>query len=707
MPKKANLLLIGLIILLILELGFTFGYLKFYEPYRKAHSTMPENGNMVLVQDDSGTLTLSWPKGFHHDRYLVQFLQNDTVIHEEWVREEQMVLPQLPQTELLTIRIRTARGYQIPFVKREQLRMGTGTLSAEVLLQSPGICDLTATADPHSGTVTFSYTLTPQTQCQMHYLENSGNWILLDTLDQPQSTVSLGEGSPFDIPHTGEKLTFSFNACRIYPGLIYYGTDSEQISVIREDMLNRDLALKCTELDDHVFCFTWAETKGDHYLVQLHQAETDSWETVYRVEADQKRSYTTEPLPRCNEYRYRVVAVGGQVMEGSEFAAISGVKTVTTNASPKYCTIWPSQDLEVYQDATKSQSIGTAKGAKAFCVLGLEEGMFRIRYGNGYGYIDSNYCLINLPELLGDLCLYNITNSTQSLYMAHEYEIPSVTGTVILGYENIQLSTGEQLVPLLYPVALRLEKAAYTALEQGYMLKIYDAYRPQDATIALYDQAIALMDQPIPEETYTGKVLDDLHLLTPPSQGEPPPEHSGETEPEPPEGTEPTPPNQDETLVETPEESVLTYGDLMTDYGRYTMNYFLAAGKSRHNKGIALDLTLTDIVTGQDLPMQTSMHDLSWYSELDRNNFNAQTLAAIMESAGFSGLKSEWWHFNDLVAQYSLLPPYQRSGVSAECWMADDLGWRFRLADGSYLVSCTVQIEGISYTFDSNGYLVQ
>ncbi|MBQ7415768.1 MAG: D-alanyl-D-alanine carboxypeptidase family protein [Oscillospiraceae bacterium] len=675
MPKKGKLLLIiGLIILLVLELGFAFGYFGFYRPYRDAKNTMPKDGTMMLVQDTSGSLTLSWPEGFRQDRYLVQFLQNDTVIQEVWTQSEQLVLPELPKSELLTIRVLSARGYRTPFAKEEQIRMGTESLSAEITMQAPAVSDLAATADPQAGTVNFTYTLTPQSRSNVYYLDNSGEWTLLDTLDQAQMTLSLGDGSQFSIPHTGEELTFAFDAYRVYPGLIYYGAAFEQISVVREDLLTRDLNLECTDLGDQVFLLTWAETKGDYYQVQRYRQDTASWETLQRVEVNQERSYTTDMLSGFSAYHYRVVAVGGQVMEDSEFAAVSDVKSVVTGASAKYCTIWPIKDLAVYSDTDKIQSIGTAPGATTFCVLGVKDGMFRIRLGDGYGYIDSNYCLINLPELLGDLCLYDITNSTESLYMAHEFEIPSVTGTVIVGYENVQLYTGEQLVPLLYPTALRLEEAAYAAMEQGYKLKIYDAYRPQEATIALYNQALDLAKQPIPDETYTGKVLDDLPVLTPSEPGSDIPK--------------------------------LTYGELMTDFGRYTMNYFLAAGKSRHNKGIALDLTLTDMVTGEDLSMQTSMHDLSWYSELKRNNDNAKTLAAIMESVGFSGLVSEWWHFNDMEAQNSLTPPYLRSGVCAECWMADDYGWRYRRADGSYVIDCTEQINGVACTFDEYGYLL-
>jgi len=43
--------------------------------------------------------------------------------------------------------------------------------------------------------------------------------------------------------------------------------------------------------------------------------------------------------------------------------------------------------------------------------------------------------------------------------------------------------------------------------------------------------------------------------------------------------------------------------------------------------------------------------------------------------------------------------------VSWECWVADNNGWRYRLADGSFFANCTRTIGGQSYTFDENGYI--
>ena len=138
--------------------------------------------------------------------------------------------------------------------------------------------------------------------------------------------------------------------------------------------------------------------------------------------------------------------------------------------------------------------------------------------------------------------------------------------------------------------------------------------------------------------------------------------------------------------------------------GNYTLANFLARSGSAHNMGIALDLTLE--IPGQgDLEMQTEMHDLSWYSVISRNNANAVLLDGYMKAAGFGGLTSEWWHFQDNETRDALgLNIYLYSGVSPECWVADDYGWRYRRADGSFIKDATVEINGMEYTFDSVGY---
>ena len=79
--------------------------------------------------------------------------------------------------------------------------------------------------------------------------------------------------------------------------------------------------------------------------------------------------------------------------------------------------------------------------------------------------------------------------------------------------------------------------------------------------------------------------------------------------------------------------------------------------------GIALDLTL-ETLDGEELEMQTRMHDLSWYATIDRNNENADLLNKYMTGAGFAILRSEWWHFQDNETRDALELDYYQYGVT-------------------------------------------
>ena len=256
------------------------------------------------------------------------------------------------------------------------------------------------------------------------------------------------------------------------------------------------------DLGGNSYSLSWNETKGGGYEVQ--QLVGDTWETLSSVERDGERVYLTGMLPSCREQTFRVVTVGGAIPEGAEYAAEPAEVNFRTELSSLYCTIWPLTELTLYKEAdSASESLGTIPAGSTLCVLGEEDGLFRVRYDGRYGYIDSRYCLINLPEYLGDLISYNITNSYASLYAVHGYEIPEVTGTVIVGYEHVRLAEGVYLAPYLYPCCEKLYTAANSAIEQGYRLKIYDSYRPNRATRDIYDKAEALANR------NTGTDLED------------------------------------------------------------------------------------------------------------------------------------------------------------------------------------------------------
>lgn len=82
-------------------------------------------------------------------------------------------------------------------------------------------------------------------------------------------------------------------------------------------------------------------------------------------------------------------------------------------------------------------------------------------------------------------------------------------------------------------------------------------------------------------------------------------------------------------------------------------NFVAAPWKgSIHNRGCAVDLTLIDIVTGQELPMPTAFDEFTdkaaiTYMDLEPNILaNREKLISVMKSVGFDTYEFEWWHFN-------------------------------------------------------------
>jgi D-alanyl-D-alanine dipeptidase len=75
---------------------------------------------------------------------------------------------------------------------------------------------------------------------------------------------------------------------------------------------------------------------------------------------------------------------------------------------------------------------------------------------------------------------------------------------------------------------------------------------------------------------------------------------------------------------------------------------------SKHNRGIAVDLTLIDIRTGNELPMPTPFDALVYashpqYIQLsDEVKRNRDLLINAMSKYGFKVDPVEWWHFNYL-----------------------------------------------------------
>jgi D-alanyl-D-alanine dipeptidase len=74
------------------------------------------------------------------------------------------------------------------------------------------------------------------------------------------------------------------------------------------------------------------------------------------------------------------------------------------------------------------------------------------------------------------------------------------------------------------------------------------------------------------------------------------------------------------------------------------------ASRSRHNLGLAIDLTLIDLTTGREFEMGTPFDTFSVAAHTANASgsvaTNRQRLKAAMEREGFVNYDQEWWHFS-------------------------------------------------------------
>ena len=665
--NKRNIIISAVAVLIIVILGVSL--LGILLPYQNAESTMPENSALYLRQQEDGKLALSWSKAPKADYYRLEIASGSDgeVLFSDTVTDHKnYLLPDLPTDAELIFRINSVVEYERFWISRS--RTGSVALEAAVNLNMPRVADLKCTADPGTKSLDISFEVTPGDYCVAYLADENNNLTELQLLDASQWTLHFGEKGLLPIPEYGQQVRLVFKAFRETPGIRIEGAVSTELPVEREDLLGRDLNVVFTDLGNNRFSLRWDETKGDYYEIQ--QCNSDGSFTVIRqIGRSAERYFESASLEKFKEFTFRVVAVGDDTMAGSFYAAESEYIPFQTRESSIYATVWPLIDLQAYSDVKHTKVTATAKAGTALCVVEERNGMFGVRIQDSICYIDSDYCMINLPDYMGDLCSYQITNSTDSKYLIHEFEIPKVTAVVTPGYQSVKQSDGSYLVPLLYPTAKKLIPAAKEAIAAGYRLKIYDSFRPQAATRDIFQKTSAILDDEIPALTHTGVSVAMLDL------------------------------------PEVNDDEVLTYRQVMTN-GTYGMNDFLAQGTSRHNYGVALDLTLEDLYSGEEIPMQTDIHDLSWYSVTGRNNANARLLATFMKGAGFGTLSTEWWHFQDNENYKKLSLSPLRNGISAQGWICDSIGWRYRDSLGTFCRMETVTVDGIKYTFGYEGYLL-
>ncbi len=256
---------------------------------------------------------------------------------------------------------------------------------------------------------------------------------------------------------------------------------------------------------------------------------------------------------------------------------------------------WTNRNVNIRQNPIEnSKLLGTIPTGAKLTILSSDNPTtkyIKINYNGIIGYVYSDFLLINLPDVMPDI-VYYIANADKSLYKVANTSIADVTGKNLYGFSkkyNAKIGKNTYYAPLLYPVAEQLQGAYNIAKRDGYNLKIYDTYRPNDVT------------------KYVNSKFRSLYNSN----------------------------NNVKKLV-----------DYDKNGSYWGPGWFLANNVSTHNKGIALDLTLTD-KNNNELKAQTTMHTLDTRSIVKYNNSMANKLRSIMTSQGFETLESEWWHFQE------------------------------------------------------------
>jgi len=251
---------------------------------------------------------------------------------------------------------------------------------------------------------------------------------------------------------------------------------------------------------------------------------------------------------------------------------------------------------------------------------------WKVNYNGKIGYVESAYCMINLPDYIPSIT-YKITNASSSLYKSSGVKL-SVTGEKL--YEtgkvyNSRLGKKQFIVPVMYGTAQKILKAQTQALKDGYSLKIYDAYRPVSVDNEIKTSLSSLYRR-------STKVRNGI--------------------------------------------------DVASNGSTWGKSWFIAENTSSHSYGVAIDVSLTKKGSTKVLNMPSRMHELSTASVKYKSAVTGKTIVRedlyassmtsaakrldrYMLNAGFTNLASEWWHFQDN-ATYDKIKALEPNGLDFE-----------------------------------------
>jgi D-alanyl-D-alanine dipeptidase len=174
------------------------------------------------------------------------------------------------------------------------------------------------------------------------------------------------------------------------------------------------------------------------------------------------------------------------------------------------------------------------------------------------------------PDAVADTLLVDVRSVDPTIVVDLRYATANnFTGAPLPGYEANRAFVRREAASALARVQRDLR-------QQGLGLKIFDAYRPVRATLAMVDWT---------ERVHRPDLLKDGYI----------------------------------------------------------------ASRSRHNLGLAIDLTLVDLRTGSELEMGTPFDTFSVAAHTANASgsaaVNRQRLKAAMETEGFQNYDQEWWHY--------------------------------------------------------------
>ena len=376
--------------------------------------------------------------------------------------------------------------------KGENLLGMTRALTGQVLAAEVSDVELRApevVGAPGPGTLSLSWKLSGGDPGLYEvFAMDGGSFRQVASTSSKTLDLKVGRDGDVPLPSYDQPLEAGVRAGIQGEGYILCGPVSNHIFVERQDLLGDDLNLVFRETEPRVVILEWDETRGEYY--ELQEWSQEGWTLLDTLEPSESFLYELGRLGSGSYHRFQVAARdrNGTLRSSEEVEFYA-------SADPLYATAWPIIDQPYYKEASaEAESLGKIPGGTALCVLEESGDWFQVRYKDQYGWVDSRFCMINLPEYVGDHCAYDITNSYRSIFKVHENPIALITDQVVQGFEHIQEADGQFLVPYLYPCSKKLLSAAQAAEADGYRLKIYEAFRPNEATRFLYDTTAAQLD---------------------------------------------------------------------------------------------------------------------------------------------------------------------------------------------------------------------